>query len=150
MAAPNYKTPLTGTTIQTVLTVTGSVGQTLSVPLGANTTSGTSTTTAAVTRTAGDNSVPLVVNLTSSNIGEAAVPSSVTIPAGAASAIFAVTGVNDGALRSTSGVTIGVSASGYAHGPARINASNPKLSQPPAPAIPHPNPVPPPAAWHTD
>jgi hypothetical protein len=59
VADPNFKTPMRATTVQTFLTVTGSVGPNLSVSLGAKTITGGATTTGTVTRADGDNSAPL-------------------------------------------------------------------------------------------
>src|SRR5437868_5264996 len=101
-----------------------SVGPTLSLNLANSTVAGGNTTTATLTRTGGDNTVPLTVNLTSSNPGEAVVPQSITIPVNQTSAQFTVTGINDGTLNTTKGITIDASASGYADGAVGLTISN--------------------------
>ena len=68
-------------------------------------------TTATVARTNADMSQPLTVNLTSSNPSEAVVPAQVTIPAGQATATFAVTGVNNGSGQSGGSVPVTIEAS---------------------------------------
>ncbi len=66
---------------------------------------GIAATTGTVTRNA-DTTGPLVVALSSSDISEATVPSSVTIPAGEASVQFAVNAVDDALVDGTQTVTI--------------------------------------------
>jgi len=67
---------------------------------------------ATVTRSPGT-SGSLTVTLTSSDTTEATVPSTVTIPDGADSAMFTVTGVDDTVVDGTQTVTITASAAGY-------------------------------------
>ncbi|MFO0821286.1 MAG: peptidoglycan DD-metalloendopeptidase family protein [Pirellulales bacterium] len=55
----------------------------------------------------------LVINLTSSDTSEATVPASVTIPAGATSASFSITSVDDNILDGDQVVTITASVAGY-------------------------------------
>jgi len=68
--------------------------------------------TGTVTRD-GPTDVAVLVNLSSDDTSEARVPTSVTIPAGHASATFAVDAVDDSVLDGTQTVTITASASGY-------------------------------------
>ena len=65
-----------------------------------------STASATVWRHGGDTTQALTVNLASSDTTEASVPASVTIPAGAIAASFAVTGVDDDILDGTQLVSI--------------------------------------------
>ena len=69
-------------------------------------------TTATVTRS-GSTTESLVVTLSSSDTGEATVPSIITIAAGQSSATFSVTGVDDNIVDGAQSVTIAVAASGY-------------------------------------
>jgi len=66
-----------------------------------------------VTRTNTDNGLDLVVNLSSSDITELAVPQTVTIPAGMASISFPVTAVNDPDLDGAQQVVVTASSPGY-------------------------------------
>jgi hypothetical protein len=76
-----------------------------------------------VTRT-GSFATDLVVTLASSDITEAAVPATVTIPAGQASATFDVTAVNDDIPDGDQSVTITASADGYAAGTAALTVQD--------------------------
>jgi uncharacterized delta-60 repeat protein len=67
---------------------------------------GAGAATGTVTRNNMDTSQALAVNLTSSNTSHATVPTSVTIPAGAASAAVSVNPVDDGIITPTQVVTI--------------------------------------------
>jgi VCBS repeat-containing protein len=67
---------------------------------------------ATVTRSSGTSGL-LTVALASSDTTEATVPSTVTIPDGADSAVFTVTGVDDAVVDGTQTVTITASASGH-------------------------------------
>ncbi len=78
---------------------------------------------ATVTRT-GDMSSELVVSLSSSDVSEATVPTSVTIAAGAASATFAVTAVDDSVRDRVQDVTITASATGLTNGVDRVAVSD--------------------------
>jgi Ca2+-binding RTX toxin-like protein len=75
---------------------------------------------ATVTRT-GPTLAPLVVTLHSSDSGEAIVPSSVTIPAGAASATFPVMAVDDNQPDGTQLVTITAKALGFTSQPGFVS-----------------------------
>jgi hypothetical protein len=68
---------------------------------------------ATVQRSNSDNGQALLVTLTSSDPGEAAVPSTVLIPAGASSASFTLDPAPDGVRDGTQHVTIAASAVGY-------------------------------------
>ncbi len=59
---------------------------------------------------------PLVVSLVSNDTTEATVPATVTIPAGAASANFTITAVDDGIVDDTQTVLISASATGFFSG----------------------------------
>jgi hypothetical protein len=72
----------------------------------------TGTMSATVTRNT-DTGSPLTVNLDSSDSGEATVPETVTIPAGATSAEFAITGVDDSVVDGDQPATISVGLPGY-------------------------------------
>jgi len=74
---------------------------------------GPAATFATVSRLAADSSQPLVVTLYSSDPSEAAIVSSVTIPAGQASATFAMDAVDDALLDGEQTVTLSAVASGF-------------------------------------
>ena len=84
-------------------------------PLAVSENAGPGAATATVTRSNTDNGSPLAVTLTSSNTSAARVPATVTIPAGQASATFAVDPVDDNLLDGTRTVTLTASAAGYVH-----------------------------------
>ena len=69
--------------------------------------------TGTVTRSSTNNDTALVVSLTSSDTGEAAVPATVTIPVGANSANFAITGVDDALSDRTQHVVVSATATGF-------------------------------------
>ncbi len=85
-------------------------------------------TTGTVTRS-GDTSNPLVVSLYSGEPTEATVPSTVTIPAGASSATFTITGVDDDKVDGTQTVAITASATGFASGSANLNVTDNDLAE---------------------
>src|ERR1043166_8618096 len=70
-------------------------------------------TTATVSRNTGTNA-SLLVNLASSDINEATVPVSITIPAGAVSATFNIASVDDGIPDGNKSVTVTATATNYA------------------------------------
>jgi hypothetical protein len=72
----------------------------------------TGTLSATVTRNTTTGS-PLIVNLASSDAGEAVVPETVTIAAGATSAEFTITGVDDSVVDGDQPATVSVDLSGY-------------------------------------
>ena len=112
-----------GQAFSNVATVTLSAAPALVLNLSATTFSesaGAGAITGTVTRTGGAASA-LTVTLTSSNPGQATVPSTVTIAAGAASATFPVTAVDNGIVTPTQFVTISATAASYP--PASITAS---------------------------
>ena len=74
-----------------------------------------------VTRSNTDIASPLVVTLTSRDVSELTVPATVTIPAGARSANFAVNAVNDSILDGTQSVRVMASAAGYYSGTGTMN-----------------------------
>ena len=69
--------------------------------------------TGTVTRSSTNNNSALLVTLASSDTGEATVPASVTIPAGAASANFTITGVDDVLSDRTQSVVITATGAGF-------------------------------------
>ena len=73
-------------------------------------------TSATVTRSNSNTSLPLTVQLLSSDLTEASVPATITIPANQASVTFPITGVDDTLLDGTQSVTITASATGYQNG----------------------------------
>jgi hypothetical protein len=73
-------------------------------------------TTATVRRWNSDTSSPLIVSLTSSDTSEATVPGTVTILAGASSASFTITGVDDDLLDGAQTVTITATAISFLAG----------------------------------
>jgi len=81
---------------------------------------------ATVSRSNSDRSVPLTVNLTSDDTGEATAPSSVTIPADASSATFTVTALDDGLVDGTQTVTVAATAVGYVGGTATVDVTDHK------------------------
>ncbi|MEZ6086982.1 MAG: hypothetical protein R3C05_02900 [Pirellulaceae bacterium] len=66
----------------------------------------------------------MTVDLSSSDIGEASVPASVTIPADSDSAIFIITGVNDSIVDGTQAVTVMASADTFINGLASMNVTD--------------------------
>ena len=66
-----------------------------------------------ISRVALDISQPLVVDVASSDVTEAAVPATVTIPGGQTSAVFTITGVDDAQSDGVQRATITVSAPGF-------------------------------------
>ncbi|MCR9199590.1 MAG: lamin tail domain-containing protein, partial [Planctomycetaceae bacterium] len=82
------------------------------------------TTTATVRRTQADISSDLVVTLTSSDTTEATVPTSVTIPANAATATFTITGVDDALLDGTQTVTVTASSGSFADGTDTVDVTD--------------------------
>ena len=76
---------------------------------------GQAATTATVTRNT-DTSSPLTVTLNSSDTTEATVPTTVTIPAGAATHSFDIDAVDDSIADGTQAVTVTASATGFASG----------------------------------
>ncbi|WP_254510021.1 beta strand repeat-containing protein [Anatilimnocola floriformis] len=90
------------------------VASTLALSLATSTISELNgTTTGTVTRSAGNISQPLVVNLSSSDTSEATVPVTVTIPANQVSVTFTVTGVDDLIVDGTQSVTLSATATGF-------------------------------------
>ncbi|MFN0018150.1 MAG: Ig-like domain-containing protein [Pirellulaceae bacterium] len=85
------------------------------------------TATGTVTRTFLSNAAALVVNLSSNDIGEAAVPVSVTIPANQNSATFTVSGVNDVLRDGTQTAVITASASGVSSTTANVSVTDDEL-----------------------
>ncbi len=77
-----------------------------------------------VTRSNTDRDQPLTVTLQSSEGGEATVPTSVTIPAGQASATFAITADDDALLDGSRSVAIVASATGYSSGSQTLNVTD--------------------------
>ena len=72
----------------------------------------------------GDTTTELVVDFSSSDDGEAAVPATVTIPAGSASASFEVTAVDDSFPDGPQSVTITASADGANPGTAELTVED--------------------------
>ncbi len=70
------------------------------------------TSTATISRIDSDNTLPLTINLVSSNTSTVSVPSSVTIPAGLSSTTFTVTAIHSTNL-GTRSATITASSSGF-------------------------------------
>ena len=66
-----------------------------------------------ISRVAPDVSQPLVVDITSSDVTEAEVPATVTIPGGQTSAVFTIIGVDDAQSDGVQRATITVSAPGF-------------------------------------
>ena len=92
--------------------------------------SGSAAATATVTRT-GPVDSPLLVSLASSDATEAAVPATVTIEAGQASADFTVSAVDDATIDGAQDVTITASAGGYTSGAVHVSVTD---NDQPAPA----------------
>ena len=72
--------------------------------------------TATITRSNTDIDLPLTVTVASSDVTEAVMPSTITIPAGQSSATFAVRAVDDTLLDGAQSLAISVTATGYAGG----------------------------------
>jgi len=75
--------------------------------------SGANAAVGTVTRNNTDISQPLVVTLSSSDVSEMTVPTTVTIPAGMRSATFAISAINDSAFDGIADVTVTASATGF-------------------------------------
>ena len=82
------------------------------------------TTTATVTRSNTDTSLPLTVTLASSDLSEATVPATVTILAGQSVATFTIAGVDDPAADGTQVVTITATAAGCVSGSQQLNVTD--------------------------
>jgi hypothetical protein len=82
------------------------------------------TATGTVTRSNSDDSAALIVALASNDTSEATVPTTITVPAGQASATFAVTGVDDSLGDGTQSVVITVSGSGYTSASAGLDVTD--------------------------
>ncbi|WP_425613729.1 beta strand repeat-containing protein [Anatilimnocola sp. NA78] len=82
------------------------------------------TTTATLTRSNSDVSVPLVVNLTSSDTSEATVPTTVTIPANQTSVTFTITAVDDTLMDGSQPATITGAAAGFNGGTVTIQVND--------------------------
>lgn len=110
-------------TVSTTLTVIDDNNPTLSITLSSEGVVGQGTITGTVRRnTATDEA--LTAAISSSDVLVATVPSSVTIPSGASSATFVITGVSAGQGSSVRQTTITASASGYNSGQVTLNASD--------------------------
>ena len=72
----------------------------------------------------------LVVDLTSSDISEAAVPATVTIPAGQSSITFSIDAVADNTIDGTEAVTISAAATGYASAADTLDVVNTDVPAP--------------------
>ena len=72
-----------------------------------------SSTSGTISRNNSDLAFPITVNLTSNDLSEAIVPSSVTIPANESFANFAITSVDDALLDGTQAVTITAASAAY-------------------------------------
>ncbi len=90
----------------------------------------TASTTGTITRNTGTTGA-LVVNLESSDVGEAAVSSSVTIPDGQSSISFTISGVADGFVDGSQTATITAAATGFESGTGSVtvlDVDNPTLT----------------------
>ena len=85
---------------------------------------GAAATTATVSRNTEDLTSELVVSLSSSDSGEAAVPATVTIPANQASATFNIDAVDDTLADGTQTVTVTASVAGYVDGVGTIDVTD--------------------------
>lgn len=93
------------------LLLSGDPALTLSISPGSfNENAGPGAAVGTITRVNTDDSAALTVNLQSSNTSQAAVPATVIIPAGQASATFNIDAVDDGIVTGTQTVTISASA----------------------------------------
>ena len=96
---------------------------TVTISLGSMSESG-GTATGTVTRNNTDRSQPVIVTLASNDLGEATVPTSVTILANQASANFAITAVDDTLLDGTQTATVTATAAGYVEGAAHLDVTD--------------------------
>lgn len=96
-----------------------------------------------VTRSNLDYAFPVLVTLTSSDVSEIKVPSTITIPAGQLSASFDIEAVNDSSLDGSQTVRISASASNYVGATSTITVDDhePPVVTAPAPIIVDPNPT---------
>gem|GEM_PF-5919863 len=86
---------------------------------------------------------PLTVNLSSSDNGSLPVPSTITIPAGAASVTFSVTAVDDNVVNGTRTANLTASLSGFTAGSIAITVTDNDVTVVPTPTpTPVPTPVP--------
>lgn len=86
---------------------------------------------------------PLTVTLSSSEVGAATVPATVTIASGSASATFPISAVDDGAVDGAQSSAIRAEAPGLAPATALVTVSDDDVAPPPAPtATPTPTPSP--------
>ena len=107
-----------------IINVTDDDGETLSVSFDmTNISENGGTATGTVTRT-GSTVGDLVVTLTSSDIDEASVPSTVTIVDGGDSATFTITGVDDALVDGTQTVLVIASAATFNDGMEQINVTD--------------------------
>ncbi|MEO1528812.1 MAG: hypothetical protein AAFX06_25615, partial [Planctomycetota bacterium] len=88
-------------------------------------------TSATVSRS-GDTSQSVVVTLSSSDTGEAVVPTTVTIAAGQSSANFSVTSVDDNVVDGTQSVTLTASADGHDGDSDSLNVTDDDVPPPPS------------------
>ena len=95
--------------------------KTISVTIDKSTILETGTATGTITLSQPAPTDGLVVYLSSSNTGEATIPSTVTIAAGQTSGTFTITGVQDGTVDGTQSVTITATAPDYASGTASLS-----------------------------
>ena len=82
------------------------------------------TATGTVTRSNTDDSAALVVTLASNDTSEATVPTTITVPAGQASATFAVTAVDDSLGDGTQSVVVTASGSGFTSASAELDVTD--------------------------
>ncbi len=106
------------------LLVLNSDGPALTVTFPVSAVSAGALTTGTVSRNTSDTSSALVVTLSSSETSHATVPSSVTIPAGAASATFVVDGVDDMKADGLQHAQITAAAAGFATGLATLGVTS--------------------------
>lgn len=117
-----------GEIVPDVLTVTDNDGPTLTVKLASDAVrEGLAVATEGTVWRNVPSAASLVVTLASSDLSEATVPSTVTIPAGSATATFPIASVADGATDGTQSVLITASAAGFVAGTATLVVSDADL-----------------------
>ncbi|MDB6030291.1 MAG: hypothetical protein JWM16_629, partial [Verrucomicrobiales bacterium] len=118
-----YGTPIAAGAASASLTIADDDGPALSLAINASVIKETGVTSGTVTRnTPAINA--LVVNLASSNPGEATVPAAVTIPNGQSSVTFAINGVTDNTPDGVKRVTITANATGFSTGAAGLDVTD--------------------------
>jgi Ca2+-binding RTX toxin-like protein len=120
---PGTTNPLNGGIGTAILQVTDNESPSLTLTVEREIIAENGSAIATITRNT-DTTTELIVNVTSSDITEATVPQTVTIPVGSSSVTFTVSGVNDGVSDGNQPVTLTATANGFISGVKAINVSD--------------------------